>query len=81
MFQLVLYLALRMTSQHADFSHDVRPILEQRCTPCHFSSGKMYDRLPFDRAETIVKLGEKKVFTRIKDERERAIIRAFLSGR
>jgi len=39
----------------------VRPILEQRCTPCHFTGGKMYARLPFDRAETIVKLGEKKL--------------------
>lgn len=37
----------------------------------------MYERLPFDRAETIRVLGTK-LFTRIKDEREQALIRTFL---
>ncbi len=37
----------------------------------------MYERLPFDRGETIVGLGEK-MFTRIKDEGERGVIRGFL---
>ena len=55
------------------------PILAHRCTPCHFAGGKMYARLPFDRPETIVKLGER-LFTRIKDEQERATIRKFLAG-
>ena len=35
------------------FTASVRPILEAHCTPCHFPGGKMYDRLPFDRAETL----------------------------
>jgi hypothetical protein len=35
------------------FAASVRPILEARCSPCHFSGGKMYERLPFDRAETL----------------------------
>ncbi|HEY3056044.1 MAG TPA: hypothetical protein VGK31_08960 [Thermoanaerobaculia bacterium] len=61
------------------FEKTVRPILEQRCQPCHFSGGKMYDRLPFDRPATIVKLGTK-LFTRIRDERERDAIRAFLAN-
>jgi len=60
------------------FAKDVRPILERRCTPCHFSGGVMYARLPFDRAETITKLGTK-LFTRIKREDEQKIIRAFLA--
>jgi hypothetical protein len=60
-----------------DFAHDVRPILE-RCQPCHFTGGKMYDKLPFDRPETVVRLGPK-LFTRIKDERQRAVIRQFLA--
>ncbi len=38
----------------------------------------MYDKLPFDRAETIRTLGTA-LFTRIKDEREQATIRAFLA--
>jgi len=61
-----------------DFQTQVRPILEARCQPCHFAGGKMYARLPFDRPETIRTLGEK-MFTRIKDEREVALIRSFLA--
>jgi hypothetical protein len=61
-----------------DFATQIRPILEARCQPCHFSGGKVYQRMPFDRPETIKTLGTK-LFTRIKDERERQIIREFLS--
>ena len=60
------------------FEADIKPILS-RCTPCHFSGGKMYDKLPFDRPETVVRLGEK-LFTRIKKEEERAKIRQFLAA-
>ena len=61
-----------------DFQTEVRPILEAHCQPCHFAGGKMYARLPFDRPETIHTLGEK-MFTRIKDDREVALIRSFLA--
>jgi hypothetical protein len=60
-----------------DFARDVRPIFEARCQPCHFAGGKMYGKLPFDKAETITRLGTK-LFTRIKDERQRTVIRAYL---
>jgi hypothetical protein len=61
-----------------DFNTQIRPILESRCTPCHFAGGTMYERLPFDRPETIEKLGTK-LFTRIKDEQEQRLIRDFLA--
>jgi len=61
-----------------EFTHDIRPILEARCQPCHFPGGKMYDRLPFDRAQTIRDLGPK-LFTRIKTPDEQAAIRQFLA--
>ena len=61
-----------------DFATQIRPILEARCQPCHFSGGKVYQRMPFDRPETIKTLGTK-LFTRIKDEKERQIIREFLA--
>jgi hypothetical protein len=61
-----------------DFARDVKPILESRCRPCHFAGGKVYDRFPFDRPETIREVGLK-LFTRIKDEESQAPIRAFLS--
>lgn len=60
------------------FDHDVKPILQSKCMPCHFSGGKMYVELPFDRPETVRKLGEK-LFTRIHDEKHRRVIREFLS--
>lgn len=61
-----------------DFATQIKPLLESRCTPCHFAGGKMYQRLPFDRPETIYTLGTK-LFTRIKDENEQRLIREFLA--
>lgn len=61
-----------------DFSSQIKPALEARCQPCHFSGGKVYDKMPFDRAETIKTMGTK-LFTRIKDENERRLIRDFLA--
>jgi hypothetical protein len=61
-----------------DFATQIRPVLEARCQPCHFTGGKVYQHLPFDREATITTLGIK-LFTRIKDENERRLINAFLS--
>jgi hypothetical protein len=35
------------------FAESVEPVLVAHCSPCHFPGGKMYERLPFDRAETL----------------------------
>ena len=59
------------------FAADVQPILERRCTPCHFPGGVMHAKLPFDQPATIVKLGTR-LFSRIKREDEQKVIRAFL---
>jgi hypothetical protein len=61
-----------------DFDTQLKPILQSKCMPCHFSGGKMYDRLPFDKPATIKKLGTR-LFTRIKDEHERKLIEDFLT--
>ena len=61
-----------------DFDSQLEPIFKSKCMPCHFSGGKVYDRLPFDKPETIRKLGAK-LFTRIKDENDRRLIEDFLS--
>ena len=66
------------TPNKIDFGTHVEPILKSKCQPCHFSGGKVYDKLPFDRPETIKTLGTK-LFTRIHDENERKIIREFLA--
>jgi hypothetical protein len=60
------------------FATQVQPILAARCRPCHFPGGSMYARLPFDRPATILELREK-LFTRIKNEKDRQTIRSFLA--
>jgi hypothetical protein len=64
--------------QPVSFEGQIRPMLEARCQPCHFTGGKMYARMPFDRPQTIVTLGEK-LFTRIRDEKEQRLLRSFLA--
>ena len=61
-----------------DFDTQVKPIFQSKCMPCHFSGGQMYDRLPFDKPDTIIRLGFK-VFTRIKEENDRRLIEDFLT--
>ena len=65
-------------AQPVDFQTQIRPILEKRCQPCHFTGGKMYGKMPFDRPQTIHTLGDK-MFTRIKDPKEQALLRTFLA--
>ena len=75
---LIALASVAPSDRKVDFKTDVRPIFEAKCQPCHFPGGKMYDKLPFDRPETIVKLNER-LFMRIKDEPSRATIRRFLA--
>jgi hypothetical protein len=70
--------AVSVPKVHVDFDTQLKPIFKSKCMPCHFSGGQMYDRLPFDRPETIRKLGVK-LFTRIKEENDRQLIEAFLT--
>lgn len=66
------------TKDRVDFDTQVKPVLKSRCMPCHFQGGQMYDRLPFDKPDTIRKLGTR-LFTRIKEENDRRLIEAFLN--
>jgi hypothetical protein len=70
--------SIKTMAQRHTFASDIRPILESRCQPCHFQGGQIYEKLPFDKPETITKLGTK-LFTRIKNEDEQRVIREFLS--
>ena len=63
----------------AFFGENLQPILENRCMPCHFVGGKMYDKLPFDKAKTIQELGDQ-VFSRIKEPEEVKLFKDFLSA-
>jgi len=64
-------------ARKVDFNTEIKPILQARCQPCHFPGGQVYNKMPFDKPETITRLGTK-LFTRIKDEKEQRLIREFL---
>lgn len=61
-----------------DFDSQIKPMLQSKCMPCHFSGGQMYERLPFDKPATIRKLGTR-LFTRIREEDKRRLIEDFLA--
>jgi hypothetical protein len=61
-----------------DFETEIKPIFQTKCQPCHFPGGKVYERMPFDKPETINRLGTR-LFTRIKDEKDQRLIRDFLA--
>jgi len=60
-----------------DFTAKILPLFG-KCQPCHFKGGKMYALLPFDDPKTIRRLGEK-LFSRIQDQKEQAVLRAFFA--
>jgi hypothetical protein len=68
-----------LTAKKPDFDLEIKPIFQARCQPCHFQGGQVYAKLPFDKPETITRLGTK-LFTRIKDEKEQRLIREFLAA-
>lgn len=60
-----------------NFDSDIKPIFELHCQPCHFKGGKMYERMPFDKAKTIRDHSEG-IFRRIKDPDEVKKLTSFL---
>jgi hypothetical protein len=74
----IVLAATSSVSKKVVFAEDIEPILRSKCQSCHFQGGRMYAKLPFDRAETIKTLGTK-LFTRLQDENDRRLIREFLS--
>ena len=58
------------------FTSQIQPILVKNCSPCHFTGGKMYERMPFDKDTTIIN-HEMGVLKRIKGE-ENLLIKTFI---
>jgi len=58
------------------FASQVQPILIKNCSPCHFTGGKMYERMPFDKDTTIIN-HETGILRRIKGD-ENLIIKTFI---
>ena|SRR2546421_5502517 len=65
------------SNKKPDFETEIKPIFATRCQPCHFQGGQVYAKMPFDKPETITRLGTK-LFTRIKDEKEQKLIQEFI---
>jgi hypothetical protein len=59
-----------------DFAKQIQPIMIKNCSPCHFTGGKMYERLPFDKDTTIIN-HEAGILRRIKGE-ENSVLNAFI---
>jgi len=59
------------------FAKDIQPILQNKCNPCHFPGGKMYEAMPFDQAKTILDHPEG-ILKRFKTGEEGRLMRAFL---
>ncbi len=60
------------------FKARIEPILQKNCSPCHFPGGKQYEKLPFDKAETIINHGAV-ALKRLKDDKEKALVREFIN--
>ena len=58
------------------FTSQIQPILVKNCSPCHFTGGKMYERMPFDKDTTIIN-HEAAILKRIKGE-ENPLIKSFI---
>lgn len=60
-----------------DFDKQVKPIFVKNCSPCHFTGGKMYERLPFDKDTTILNHHEA-ILKRIKNDEENKLLKSFV---
>ena len=58
------------------FTSQIHPILVKNCSPCHFTGGKMYERMPFDKDTTIIN-HQAGILKRVKGE-ENTLIRSFI---
>lgn len=59
-----------------DFPTQVQPILVKNCSPCHFTGGKMYEKMPFDKDTTILN-HQAGILKRIKGE-DNVLIKSFV---
>ena len=60
-----------------NFKTQVQPILVKNCSPCHFPGGKQYEKLPFDKGETIV-THEPGVFKRLKGQDDVKLVKQYI---
>ena len=72
----------RVTAAVSDtisFATQIQPILQTRCNPCHFPGGKMYEKMPFDEARTILD-HSKGILKRINEGEDGRLMREFIES-
>jgi len=62
-----------------NYALQIQPLLQQKCSPCHFTGGKMYERMPFDNGTTIISHGEGIVRRLSKDQDLVLLIKQYIS--
>ncbi len=62
-----------------DFKSVILPLLQKNCSPCHFPGGKMYEKMPFDKAEIIVS-HEVGALKRFSDKNEKELLKQFIEN-
>jgi hypothetical protein len=67
---------IEVVTDTIDFATQVQPILIKNCSPCHFTGGKMYEKMPFDKDSTIIN-HEKGILKRIKGD-ENVLLKTFI---
>ena len=60
-----------------NYNTDLLPVLQKKCSPCHFAGGKMYEKMPFDNSLTILS-HETGILKRFKDQPEADLIKQFI---
>ena len=55
----------RSQSKPVTFTGDIAPLLKDKCQPCHFKGGKVFDTLPFDQYKTVARIAPR-LNTRLK---------------
>ena len=69
--------SIQKTEEKIDFEKQVKPIFIKNCSPCHFTGGKMYEKLPFDKDTTILNHHEA-ILKRIKNDEENKLLKSFM---
>jgi hypothetical protein len=63
-----------------NYNTEVLPVLQKNCSPCHFTGGKMYEKMPFDNSLTILS-HEAGVLKRFNNKPEADLIKQFIQQR
>ena len=66
-------------SKPVTFTGDIAPLLNEKCQPCHFKGGKVFDRLPFDQYKTVARVASR-LNTRLKGKDAELVARWIEGG-